>query len=1294
MKKTTVPSTLPVPLAHMLEEEYVRLYGSEEEPLARRWTLLPEEILDARLLARKLATALGTRTPPHLAAWQNASGHDPRYRAEIAEEINVILSSISSSSAPGRWLFEDPAFHDAKKAPYERLGSAAAFDADSVFNLNREMFDRLFSDFVRRAADMRYAEIIRRIHARAKKGQLRSALAISGGGIRSATFALGVMQGLARTRILEKFHYVSTVSGGGYIGSWLSSWVRRHPWGIRGVAAQLSAIPSDPLQPEAPPARHLRAFSNYLTPRLGILSADTWALVATYVRNLLLNWIVLIPLLTGVLAIPRYLLTAVVRDPHGSDEYASLGAMSGVIVGLFLLLFGLGYLTWFRPVTDSAKKKRLTDGRFVTFCLLPLMGGSISFTLAWAWYTSAIELKPTDPDPFGPWWFIGVTSLSCLASFVFFVYHYLTASFVEKRTRVGHGNPMLRLGAELLGSIGAGLIGGLLVWLAVHTIFKVPVQEVVSVETIRWPIAHPGGLSATTALYVCFGVPLMMGILFLQAVVFVGASSHYNEDFDREWWARASGWVLLGALLWVALSAISIYGPVAIYHVPGLLTAIGGGAGAFSLLAGRSDKTASGSKEKGEESKSSIAVNFALGLAVPIFVVFILAMISTGTTAILREISGFQRVPPARLAEDSRLAAHASRQYPAQLGAHVATIREAPVENAEQLRSVEHLQIVQTADPYTMLIIAFGCPLLALLVSRFIGVNVFSMHAMYRNRLVRAYLGASRIHRDPNEFTGFDPRDNLSMHELRPEYLWAYSFRDTDAAATALISPDAPPQLKFLAKEVGQALGASGKGAFDKEDPATSRHSALYQSLNQLIATRDLAALFDPTGGPTAPVRRALRNRRFIESAFGDAEVYPSPMPLLCAHDVVVSEDDLKAALAPGASPEADALRALFRHPAATYAALLDEINDTIASRALETIPPFDAVTIDPSAFTVPGTIVHRMIDNRLRVDAALPHLFVPLRYAQPLHVVNICLNLTTGDELAWQERKGASFTVSPLSSGNYDLGYRDTSNYGDISVGTAVTISGAAASPNMGYHSSPALAFLMTLFNVRLGWWLGNPGVAGNDTYRRRNPRSSILPFIYEATGNSNDRYQYVYLSDGGHFENLALYELVLRRTHRIVVSDAGADPKYVYDDLGNAVRKIRIDLGIPIDITHMGIIPPTEKKPGKYCAVGRIRYKAVDGQDAEDGQLLYIKPVVYSDEGPRDVLNYSKNSADFPHESTADQWFSESQFESYRRLGYFAIEQISRQVDGLSAISLDELIEGAREDLAPTAEDDSVIP
>jgi hypothetical protein len=82
-----------------------------------------------------------------------------------------------------------------------------------------------------------------------------------------------------------------------------------------------------------------------------------------------------------------------------------------------------------------------------------------------------------------------------------------------------------------------------------------------------------------------------------------------------------------------------------------------------------------------------------------------------------------------------------------------------------------------------------------------------------------------------------------------------------------------------------------------------------------------------------------------------------------------------------------------------------------------------------------------------------------------------------------------------------------------------------------MGYNSSPAVTFLMTMFNVRLGWWLGNPGPRGQRTFRRDGPRCAIKPLIDEAFGLTTDHSAYVYLSDGGHFENLGLYEAVRRR-------------------------------------------------------------------------------------------------------------------------------------------------------------------
>ncbi len=130
----------------------------------------------------------------------------------------------------------------------------------------------------------------------------------------------------------------------------------------------------------------------------------------------------------------------------------------------------------------------------------------------------------------------------------------------------------------------------------------------------------------------------------------------------------------------------------------------------------------------------------------------------------------------------------------------------------------------------------------------------------------------------------------------------------------------------------------------------------------------------------------------------------------------------------------------------------------------------------------------------------------------------------------------------------------------------------------------------------------------------------------------------------------------MVLRRCRFILAIDAGQDSNYVFEDLGNAIRKIRIDLGIPIDIR---VVSP-RKADGAVprCAFGTIGYSAVDGTTS-DGALIYIKPTIFGDEPP-DVANYAAAHPEFPHEPTSDQWFSESQLESYRLLGLHAIESI----------------------------------
>jgi len=213
-----------------------------------------------------------------------------------------------------------------------------------------------------------------------------------------------------------------------------------------------------------------------------------------------------------------------------------------------------------------------------------------------------------------------------------------------------------------------------------------------------------------------------------------------------------------------------------------------------------------------------------------------------------------------------------------------------------------------------------------------------------------------------------------------------------------------------------------------------------------------------------------------------------------------------------------------------------------------------------------------------------------------------------------------------------------------------AVALSGAAASPNMGTHSSPPLNFLMTMFNVRLGRWCPNPLKAA---WTRSSPGIGLFSLIAELFGMTNADANYVYLSDGGHFENLGIYELVRRRTRLIVAVDVASDKQMAFEDLGNAIRKCATDLhvSIDLDVSKMDLIKDSGLC-GASCAVGAIRYSHVD-PDGLDGTLLYIKPAIVGSENA-DVLNYRKANPAYPHQSTADQWFDEAQFESYRALGY----------------------------------------
>jgi hypothetical protein len=227
-------------------------------------------------------------------------------------------------------------------------------------------------------------------------------------------------------------------------------------------------------------------------------------------------------------------------------------------------------------------------------------------------------------------------------------------------------------------------------------------------------------------------------------------------------------------------------------------------------------------------------------------------------------------------------------------------------------------------------------------------------------------------------------------------------------------------------------------------------------------------------------------------------------------------------------------------------------------------------------------------------------------------HIINTALNLVTGENLAWQERKAASFVFTPHFSG-FEVseepgvtaraddvasdGYRPTDRYGYPPTGEPGFekiggIPGPArhrgGDPNMGYHSSAAAAFLMTMFNVRLGWLMGNP--RHRVTHAFSSPRILGLAYLLnELTGNSDDRSRYVNLSDGGHFDNLGVYELVRRRCRWIVVCDAGRIPGRVRRTGTLSGWAISVDIDLRLVNRASG-----RRQPHGALRRGHIRYQS----------------------------------------------------------------------------------------------------
>jgi hypothetical protein len=988
-------------------------------------------------------------------------------------------------------------------------------------------------------------------------------LAFSGGGIRSATFNLGILQGLSRAGLLNKIHYLSTVSGGGYIGGWLISWILRDRNHLEGVQQQLGDYPkfrpADETDVEPKQVNFLRDYSNYMTPRLGIFGADTWAAISTYLRNVMLNQLILVALLGSIVLLPWCVLTTchamarlensvvVVRWCNLTSCYAASPFLDrtwtitafGVLAALMLIWT----VAWASvqctrsSFTEFSPPKHAAQEWVLLFAITPLFCSAISTMIA-LWLAPSCRVAS---------WSIWFWLL--LGAGVYGLAH--SVGVLCRRESIKHlklngyprrpADPLLRLTCyqEVLipvTAFGAGAVGGLFLKL-LNKLF------------VYWKYCGHGFPYAIT-----WGPLLFVGMFLFIGSLHIGLLKTLIQNEEQEWWGRAGGLLLVISIAWTGLFALTIFVPW-LFATQGEWVKIKIGAlltwvatTAFGIFAGKSEQTSG--QGDGNRGLEAVAI-----ISPYVFVVGLMVLLSSGVFWIAR----FKSQDPALCVNcavsERKLETLPGRDFALSLHVAGASFLDGKLAlNGRLVTKPEALDRSQVADiearfweqistlpvwrNWLLFVVLLGVT--AVLAWR-VDINIFSMNLLYRNRLVRCYLGASRK----------DCSDEETFEKCK----------------------------KVKATEHVQEARSHG---------------------NQ---------------------RPKCEGRR------------PNPFT--------------------GFDPNDDVPLALFRRP-----------------------------------------LTNVQYQGR-RTTHSLRNVLLEVKkrpYFGPFPILCAALNVTHGEKLGWQERKAESFTFTPLYCG-YDFqeanrcpgeghgAYQPTEEYaypkdpedpshpkiGGVRLGTAISISGAAASPNMGFHTSPPLAFLMTMFDVRLGWWLANSRYQNKYVSKLRPkgaPRWSLVYLLKELLASTTDRSKFVYLSDGGHFENLAVYELIRRRCKFIIACDADADEKVQFADLGNMIRKCRSDFGAEISIDTSKLQPIGDPAFAQvHGVIGEIYYPPAPGKNGKErdkGYILYIKPAITRGT-PRDVLAYRDGHAPFPFQTTADQWFDESQFESYRRLGQYAIQTLS---------------------------------
>ncbi len=948
-------------------------------------------------------------------------------------------------------------------------------------------------------------------------------LALSGGGIRSASVSLGFVQGLADLALLRRFDYLSTVSGGGYLGGWLSAWIHRtrditevesHLQTRRSASSVgVDALPNSEVEPFE--ISWLRAHSNYLGPRLSLGSPDVWVLFASYLRNLLLNQTMFMASLICLLLIPRFLLLSYCSSgaSGGAEIHVVLMLLSASLLGLAAVIMSRGVIPFRIAKCDTTQTRHPTH--HITWSVLLL--ATVSLLIAWFVIDGSFSIVDShgerrtvlmdwiNPNMRFPeisvYAYVGALS-GAIAFGLFVVVQGFTSAIQCLRkgwafSRIASRQYVRSTAAIAIVAAVCGASLGCILYLCRR----------------HWLGIDTAGLDREirrAASVLMIGPPTVLGVFAMGSFLFVGLMGQSLSRAEREWWARFGGVLLRTACVFAAFVGCALFGtPLLLSAGPTLgawLTSSWAVVTTGGILAGISRMNSKGKVKRGLDHVVRVTPYVFLGGLLVILSSFVsLCVDHRPEPTLFGDVVKSPRRVPTKVVVDVRepsrpAVVSESQEYQVEDDVGQRTIRSywAGILNSSynatdsaDLRPDRFAALTRWCWLWAI------CAAVASIFSKCVGVNTFSLHHLYYFRLVRCFLAAST------------------------------------KRARAFVSRGVPASRdNVMPRQYDASTG------FDHNDDL---------ELNQL-------------GCCAAGATSSCQSERTVD---------------------------------------------------------VREIE-----RGCDSSP-----------------------DDNIGPPILGPYL-----------LINTAMNLVGDGDLRWQERKAEAFLLSPMFCGSEISGYRPLPAYAAgvdntrLTLGEAITISGAAASPNMGYHSSPAVTALLTLFNVRLGAWLPNP--AKSQTWRNSEPRNSLLLLAREFLGLTDRDAEYVYLSDGGHFENLGVYELIRRHCRYIVAVDATADPRYEFHDLGGLIRKCRVDFGVPIEIDVASIEPGPDGFSKWHCAVGLIRYDYVKPK-AMPGLLIYVKSSLSGDE-PSDVLNYAKQNAPFPNQPTTDQFFSESQFESHRALGH----------------------------------------